>query len=136
MADSQIRTIVRGLERLTERAIVKITFDLVANLVESTPVDTGWARANWVPNVGIPHVEDLEGVEASPQNAAAAAGGRDSALASVAAQYRLRMGAVFVANNVPYIQDLNDGSSTQQPAGFVQRAVAKAVTQDILGLAR
>lgn len=32
-----------------------------------------------------------------------------------------------VANGVPYIEDLNNGTSTQAPAGFLQRAVNRAV---------
>ena len=33
------------LERFVERLLVKITLDMVANLTEATPVDSGWARA-------------------------------------------------------------------------------------------
>ena len=38
---------------------------------------------------------------------------------------------MFVSNNVKYITRLNDGYSRQAPAGFVQSAIRKAVTQDI-----
>ena len=43
----------------------------------------------------------------------------------------LDRGNAFITNNVPYIVRLNDGSSKQQPRGFVQRAIRKAVTIDI-----
>ena len=56
---TQIRAIVRGLERVTERVIIKITTDVTANLIETTPVDLGWARANWVPSLGAPVVKEL-----------------------------------------------------------------------------
>lgn len=135
MADPQIRAIVRGLERLTERIVTKITLDVTANLVETTPVDTGWARANWVPAIGRPFSVDLSGVTPTAQNAAAAGSQQQAALAGVATGYKLSMGKVFVSNNVPYILGLNDGNSAQAPSGFVQRAIQKAVTQDIMGLA-
>ena len=132
--DTQIRAIVRGLERVTERVVTKITLDVTANLIETTPVDTGWARANWIPAIGAPIVRDLTGVEATVQNASLGAGEQQQALAAVVTGYKLARGAVFVSNNVPYISKLNDGFSRQAPSGFVQMAIRKAVTQDIKGL--
>ena len=135
MADrNQVRAIVRALEQVTERVITKITLDTTANLVETTPVDTGWARANWVPAIGSPYVADLADVEATAQGAAQAGATQQAGIASVVSGYRLELGRVFVSNNVPYITRLNEGHSKQAPAGFVQRAIAKAVTQDIRGL--
>ena len=132
--DTQIQAIVRGLERVTERVVTKITLDVTANLIETTPVDTGWARANWIPAIGAPIVRDLTGVEATVQNASLGAGEQQQALVAVVTGYKLARGAVFVSNNVPYIIKLNDGFSRQAPSGFVQMAIRKAVTQDIKGL--
>ena len=133
MADPQIRAIVRAVERLAERAVTKITLDVTANLVETTPVDTGWARANWVPSIGQPFIADLATVSEAPtaSDAAGAASEQGAAVVGVAARYRLLMGRTFVTNNVTYITELNDGKSRQAPAAFVQRAIAKAVTLDI-----
>ncbi len=39
---------------------------------------------------------------------------------------KYRGGRLFLSNNVPYISRLNDGSSGQAPAGFVQAAIARA----------
>lgn len=130
---TQIRTIVRALERVTEEAVKKITLDVTANLIDTTPVDTGWARANWIPSIGVPLDRDLEDIPATPANAAGAAALQGAGTALVSASYTLDQGAVFVSNNVPYIVFLNFGSSRQAPAGFVQRAVAKAITVDFRG---
>ena len=135
MADPQIRAIVKGLEKLTERVVTKITLDITANLIETTPVDTGWARANWVPAIGTPFEANLDEIVPTPQDAASAALGQQAAIAGIVIVYKLSMGAVFIANNVPYILRLNEGSSAQAPSAFVQRAIEKAVTQDIKGLA-
>ena len=121
----QVTAIVRSLERFTERLIVKITLDVTANLVETTPVDTGWARANWVPSVGTPVVKNLKGAERIVSAAAA----EQAAGQAQAIGYKLARGRVFVSNNVPYILRLNDGYSQQAPSGFVQMAIRKAVTQ-------
>ncbi len=119
---------------MTERVVSKITLDLTANLIQSTPVDTGWARANWVPAIGKPYKANLSNVKATSA-AASAAKAKQAGGTSSLTGYKLSRGSVFVSNNVPYIGRLNDGSSRKAPAGFVQRAVAKAVTVDIKGLA-
>ncbi len=130
----QIKAIIRGLEKVSERAITKITLDVVANLVETTPIDTGWARAMWVPSIGARHiVTGLEGVEPDAALVASSANVQTNALGSVF-NYKLKRGAVYITNNVTYITELNEGKSFQEPAGFVQRAIEKAVTVDILGL--
>lgn len=98
-------------------------------------MDTGWARANWVPAIGASLDRDLSNTPGTSQAATSARVQQQTALGAVASTYRLSRGAVFVTNNVPYIGRLNDGSSKQAPSGFVQFAVAKAVTQDIRGLA-
>ncbi len=133
---ARIRALVVGLERVTERVVTKIALDVTANLVETTPVDIGWARVNWVPAIGSPLIVDLPGAARTPEGVASAIIEQASAVAALATGgYRLKQGSVFVSNNVSYITKLNEGSSQQQPAAFVQRAIAKAVTQDIRGLA-
>jgi hypothetical protein len=41
--------------------------------------------------------------------------------------YQLADGALWVANNVPYIRRLNYGHSSQAPAGFVEMAIDTAL---------
>ena len=120
--ERQITAIVRGVRRLGARVVVAIVTKLHAELVTHTPVDTGWARANWVPSVGAP----VPAAAGSPGNAGAGQAATATGLAQVHA-YRLNQGIVYTTNNVPYIIPLNDGHSAQEPAGFVQRAVAEAV---------
>lgn len=128
---AQIGRITKALERVAGRLVTKITLDVDANLRESTPVDTGWARANWVPAIGSPYIADLSGIDPSSEHqAVASAQGRASAGQAAVLGYKLGP-RVFVTNNVPYISRLNGGSSAQAPAGFVQRAISKALTQDI-----
>ena len=120
------------LERFVEQIMVKITLDLTANLIQTTPVDTGWARANWIPEIG------LRDIEPAPQPAsggsAGAAGAQALAVSTVIAQYKFPE-KIQVGNGVPYIGVLNDGHSAQAPSGFVQRAINKTLTSDLQGLA-
>ena len=128
---AQIRAIVRGLERLTERVMIDLTSEIHSELVKTTPIDIGWARANWVPSVGAPVVKDLEGAD---RNVAAAAAEQSAGFAQVAG-YRLEQGRIFISNNVPYILRLNDGYSRKAPAGFVQAAIRKGISA-VVRLAR
>ena len=120
------------LERFVEQLMVKITLDLTANLIETTPVDVGWARANWIPEIGLRDIEPAprpEGGGVAGANAAQAL-----AVSTVISQYTFPE-KIQVGNGVPYIGVLNDGHSKQAPPGFVQRAINKTLTSDLKGLA-
>ncbi len=127
MADRQVRAIVRGLDRLTERVVTKLTLDVTANLIETTPVDTGWARANWLPSIGQPTIKDLPRTKPGDSQAVAGAVAEQNGATARLLAYTLKEGRVFVTNNVPYILSLNDGTSKKAPPGFVQQAIARAV---------
>lgn len=127
----QIRIVVGELERFSSKAIVALVLDITANLIESTPVDTGWARANWVPASGAaifglatPSARDSRKSAATTQGAK-----QQTALAAIVVGYKLKQGPVFIANGVPYIVRLNEGSSQKAPEGFVQAAIASGVAK-------
>lgn len=84
-----------------------------------TPVDTGHARANWVPSIGSPFGGSVAGTSSSEHDAGVAA----------VLGYKLGDGPAWVTNNVPYILILNDGHSSQQPAGFIERAIDETLDE-------
>lgn len=121
--DPQIPRILKSLFSVAEQIIKKVALDIVANLVKAaseggTPVDTGWARANWLVNIGTPFLAPIGTRESVPQ--------AGTGVASIAT-YKLGP-PVFISNNVPYITRLNEGSSQQAPRGFVQAAILRALT--------
>jgi len=121
------------LEQHVGKVAVAVTLHIAANLVAApseggTPVDTGWARANWVPAIG----RAFEGVAGSRTNVSS---GAQSAGQASLLSYRIAMGPIYVSNNVPYILALNDGHSPQAAAHFIERAIDKAVLEDIRGFA-
>ena len=131
MKTSQSNLIESELKRFVEKKMAELTLGVEARLKSAppeggTPVDTGWARANWIPNIGVPVRIESE----RPSDAGEISSGissRTSAAESnglqIAASFRIEQGPLFVSNNVPYIGLLNDGSSAQAPAAFVQRAI-------------
>ena len=126
--DPQIALVLTAATGFTENLIRKVVLDVVANLRKAgvdggTPVDTGWARANWIPSHGGDSPTTPAGSKLSVGVAEAALQAGIGSLLS----YKLLSGPVYVTNNVPYILRLNDGSSTQAAKGFVQAAITAAV---------
>ena len=117
---TNVTKVVTSLEKFTARLLQKVTLNITANLQETTPVDTGWARANWVPSISNPY----RGLDTKVTDVPSEKG-----KAEVATKYTLDKGAIFISNNVPYIKKLNEGSSKQAPAAFIQAAIIKGVKQ-------
>lgn len=131
MAD-QIDIIIAGLEDYTRGEIIALGLNINANLRDSpplgTPIDTGWASANWVPSVGEPFNDPAADQVKEPTAAQVTSRAQvaDQGLNDVLA-WRNQDGPIFSTNNVPYIGALNRGHSGQSPRGFVQTAIEKAV---------
>lgn len=115
---NRLDEIADNLTNGVTRLIVTVTTEIGDELVPRTPVDTGFARANWRPSVNAPAVNPLTQNDPTGQ--------ATTARIAVVARRWTPGDTIFIRNNAPYIGDLNAGSSPQaRPAGFVQRAVAK-----------
>lgn len=132
MSTEQIEFIIDDLSRFTEREIVALALNVDSNLRANpplgTPVDTGWAAANWIPSVGDPEYLPSSQRDPTPADIAARRRAGEQGLNEVLA-WRIEQGAIFVTNSVPYIAPLNAGHSPQSPAGFVQNALEVAVRE-------
>lgn len=130
-----IRRVMVHLEERTAKYVIVLALRMHEELVKSTPVRTGWARANWRIGFGAPP----EGTVGSPNAVGAAEALQDFSIASFLANYRLKFGPVYITNHVPYIRDLDEGSSPQRPAGWVGVALRKGLAlarASFLGLVR
>ncbi len=116
----RIQQVGKEVEVNTNKA-VKQTASLAQQVVIlSTPVDTGRARGNWIANAGSPITSPSELLSKS---------GAESIAANYAVIQQTKLGeSVYISNNLPYINRLNDGYSAQAPAGFVQKAVQPAIS--------
>jgi hypothetical protein len=104
--------------------VKKLSFDIFADVVAVTPVDTGRAMNNWVISVGSPsrHVTSEGGAKSGV--AASKASEAAGALATVSP-----FDTVWISNNLPYIGFLEEGSSDQAPSGWVERAIQNNLRQ-------
>ena len=118
--------VIRALEGFTKELLQKLTLNIDANLKEDTPVDTGWARSNWVPSIG----EPFRGLAGSKTGDTALIDNSVSEIGKARVlTYTLDAGAIYISNNVPYIQALNNGHSGQAPRAYVQAAVERSVRE-------
>ncbi len=103
----------------------KVALAVDQAVVLGTPVDTGNARSNWLVSLSQPRQDQISpyapgnklgrGERANAQNAI----NQGASVVGVA-----RTGQdIYIVNNVDYIGDLNQGSSRQAPANFVEMAV-------------
>ena len=118
--------VIKDLNIFVDDSIKKLSLDIVAILVSpspaGTPVDTGWARSNWIPSLGTP-VTSPHGSKLSVSGSAQQAG------TAKLLTYTRAKGTIFISNSVPYIGRLNAGSSTKSPSGFVQKAIIRAISE-------
>lgn len=126
---SQVRVVVRSLEGFTEKLVSRLGLNITALLIRDTPVDTGWARANWVPAIGSPRSRTA-GTRSAADDGRIDRGPQVQGITALAG-YRLGP-PVFISNNVPYINRLNSGSSRQAPAAFVQSSILRGIRQTVI----
>lgn len=90
------------------------TLELFSGIIRATPVDTGRARGNWQASVGSPVSGELDREDKAGSAAIADA---EQSTPPGAGQ------VTYLANNLPYIEALEMGSSTQAPEGMVRKNV-------------
>lgn len=121
---SRMARIASNVAEHADQAVRKAALACDQAVVTSTPVDTGRARANWIPALDVASSDVLD----APESPGVAAQQAIDAAQSVAAGYDGdRHASIHITNNLPYIERLNDGWSAQAPAGFVQTGVQAGV---------
>lgn len=110
---SGVDDVVREIEDAPREAVGGMIVELTSDLVEGTPVDTGYARNSW-------HVTREKRDAGEP--------GNNDPVGSAEKQARALdlSREVFINNGAAYIGRLNNGWSAQAPAGWVDQAVERA----------
>lgn len=121
---ARLDKIADSIPQQPSNGAVAVTMAVVEDLVWSTPVDTSNAVSNWVVSLDVPSTTEI-----SPHVPGAFGSSHyASATEAINAARRVLLTKkpgqkIFISNNAPYIRDLNDGSSKQAPAGFVERSI-------------
>lgn len=99
-----------------ELVVKKVGIDMLSKIILRSPVDTGRFRANW--QVGLKEVGYTVKTEDPSGQATISAG------ASKIAGFKLG-DSIWISNALPYGPRLENGYSTQAPAGMVKLTVAE-----------
>ena len=112
------------LERNAKNAVKKAALAVDQTVVMATPVDTGRARSNWLVSLDVPRGDSIDAYSAGTS-----LGTGEMANATAALDHGGRVigtftnGSIYISNNLAYTRRLNEGSSAQAPAGFIEMAV-------------
>lgn len=94
----------------------KVILEVLRGVVKRTPVDTGRARGNWQVSTGNPIDEEIDKKDKN--------GGVTIRAGVSEIKQSLIDQTLFIANNVPYINALEDGWSGQAPNGMLKVTLA------------
>lgn len=116
----------------------QVASTIMNDLVQVTPVDVGKALSNWAVTLNAPSFEPIPAYAPSPRGSMKRGQWTHAVDPSITAQAnvpptleaaqaiidaKLSGQPLFITNNVDYIVALDQGTSDQAPAGFVDRAV-------------
>lgn len=103
-----------------------VAIQVLTNVVQATPVDTGRARSNWLVGVGEPDTSTRDTLAQGSKGSSAVEVTQQVIQEGSAALNQGTAPTLYISNNLPYIVPLNQGTSKQAPAGFVEAAVIAA----------
>lgn len=126
--DDEMKKAGRRVADNADRLVRRCALAIDTAVVLATPVDTGRARANWQVEIGQAPTGEVDAKDVSGQTAIQQG--------KVAIEGYKSGSAIFITNNLPYIERLNDGWSKQAPAGFVEQAVQVGVNAVIAEAAK
>ncbi len=117
----------KDMDKLSERAVKSANRYLRATALEVhrqlvllTPFDTGAARTNWQVSTSGFGSEIIKKDDYDKSGSAAISSAKAVLNGSDA-------GEVFIFNNLPYVEALNNGSSAQRAAGFIESGIQVGV---------
>lgn len=102
----------------------KVAIAALTQIVDTTPVDTGAAISNWQVNLGSAAIGSrLAYTPGTKGSTAQSNRGVTIQTGSAVIANAMPGVPIHITNNLFYIGDLNDGTSQQAPAGFVEGAI-------------
>ena len=96
----------------------KLAISIDTELVKQTPVDTGAAKRNWLASSG-----------SSIDTVLPAGGGVSSAQVRSITKSTPAYSALYLQNNLPYINRLNEGWSQQAPTRYIDAIIEQEVAR-------
>jgi hypothetical protein len=124
---ASLNQVIDGLDGLIGQAVRKLTVNATRQLRKDNPVDTGFSRSNWIPSIGAPYKGRAGERKVGKIDDSVQLQGAINILS-----YKLVQGNTYIANNVSYVPQLNNGSSGQAPRGYIPRALNKTIAKTVV----
>jgi len=124
------------VEKIQRAGVIELQNRLLDKPPTGTPFDTGRARGSWGIDGNAPSSFELA---EAPEGTQGLFFDTSAAIAQQEKLTRLKIGSIwYVYNNLPYISELNDGTSTQSPKEFVNHDVkiAEMKMQELADIVR
>lgn len=110
---SDVEAFAKAIDVNMQTVMRSIALRLWTKITQRTPVDTGRARSNWAL------------AEGGPSSLPPPLPGDSHTTVTPNVQFISGKGAIFITNNLGYVQYLEQGSSKQAPVGMVAISVAE-----------
>ena len=124
----------KSIETKTNEVAKKVATGIAEYLATATPVDTSNAISNWQVGLGSPVRNEIGPHYPGRSGSTYAPSSKQTILEAVAEIDKKQPGqAVYISNNVDYIEDLNRGASPQADPGFATEVaiqVGEAILED------
>ena len=115
--EQQLTEIEQRIERRVSQAVRKIALDVFTGVIQMSPVDTGRFRGNWQVATGQAPSGTVEMTDPSGATVTAQVAGEIEGMEPG--------DVIYLVNNLPYAQRLEDGWSQQAPGGMVALTVQR-----------
>ena len=125
----RLRQLRTAYENGSQDVFRRVVLESLTQIVLRTPVDTGAARANWTVNAGVVGTGSADPDRTDENGSQTIINGQNVVLRGPPVD------AYVISNALPYIQRLNEGSSAQARARYIERSVNNA-TRRVLGTTR
>jgi hypothetical protein len=121
---ASLNLLASHFEKSFDKVVRKTVLDLFGNIVRRSPVDTGTYRASHMIANHDPGPD--EGIVQLPKDKTSAASSERIALDKGRAwTWKVGDGTIYIFNNVPYAEPLENGHSGQAPAGVYDLAMVE-----------
>lgn len=127
---ARLRAIAKGIPEKIEEGFRKVALIIDQKVVLATPVDTGRARSNWIVSLNKPVTQTIEARVPGTDGSSGGANAQAAIQQGRAAVAGFKRGqTIWIVNSLPYIGELNRGTSAQAPANFVEIAVRAGIAE-------
>ncbi len=119
----------KTVQVIAHEVTAKVFTQLATTILQTTPVLTGHARHNWVLTIDQPATDEVAGVAGVNLTGDPLTPDEVLELQSIVEQFigDPSTTTLYLANNAPYIGQLDQGTSAKAPAGIVQPSITASL---------